>query len=270
MEPEIEGRLVSDHRIWSHRFYKQIGLTFVGLCFLIGAMYTGYIYYAGPSIKEAQTEQVLAQVIAELDKNQLPFTYTIVPNAPELIKLPERVELSVEELVSIYKIAPKRDIPSSDEEALSIYGMPVGEVTYLEYINSLPAEPQEIIFQMHDEIRMLTKKLGSPYTQVSLVARVGELESAAFKDNLNQISNEPLVYPSLRVVEAEFITQILSKQFPSQASFYRDYTDAYIADGVGYGYYTPLEAQIAAMVANDYINAAMENSEVVKVLESLE
>lgn len=269
MEPEIEGRLVSDHRILSHRLYKQIGITFVGLCFLIGAVYAGYMYYAGPSIREAQLEDALENKIAQLDANPLPFEYTIVPNAQEIIKLPELQQFSTEELTSEFE-KNSNQINQNEGEMPSIYNIPVGEITYLEYINNLPLAEQEIVFQMHDEIRTLTKELGLQQQQVSLAERVGQPEKVAYKDNLHSISNTPLVYPSLRVVEAAFIGQLLSRQFPSQATFYKDYTGAYIKEGVRYGYYTLLEAEIAVLVADDYINLAIKNDKAAKIFDSLE
>jgi hypothetical protein len=269
MPSDTDAKVLSDHKLMPSSFYHKIGLTFLGLTFLVGLVYAGYAYYAGPILLEAELLSQLEAEIAELEANPPPFEFVVVPNALRDITIPEPVIPIMEELMSEFSAA-KKNIPRTDGEPAIIFDIPVGETSYIEYINNLPSELQEPIFQMHDELIALTKSLGDKYPQVTLAERVGQTDQLAYSDFSTAIASQPLVYPSLRVVEAEFIATLLATQFPSEAAFYREYADSYITDGVGYGYYTDQEASISAMVVADYIAAAKENEKVAPVLQSLE
>ncbi|MFN3693284.1 MAG: hypothetical protein ACK4SL_04305 [Candidatus Paceibacteria bacterium] len=227
------------------------------------------MFYAAPTIREDKLWQEFEAKIAEIEANPPAFEFIVVPNALEAISLPERINQDPEELKTEFLLAQAKT-SRVNEEPPTIFDMPVGETTYIEYINNLPVELQETLFQMHDELRAVTRSLGTMYEQVPLAERIGEGDQVAYKDLLTPEKDQPLVYPSLRVVEAEFIHQVLATQFPTNAPFYQEYVNSYIADGVGYGYYSALEADVAKMVVSDYLAAARQNASTAAVLQSLE
>lgn len=227
------------------------------------------MYYEAPIIPEDHLWQEFEAKIAEIEANPPAFVFTVVPNALEAISLPERINQDPAELKAEFSAAQAK-VSQVNEEPPTVFNIPVGETTYIEYINNLPSEQQAPLFQMHDELRTVTRSLGSKYEQLPLAERVGQSDQVAYKDSLTPEKDEPLVYPSLRVVEAEFIRQVLAIQFPSNAAFYQEYADGYIADGVGYGYYSTLEADVAKMVVSDYLAAAKQNASTAAVLQSIE
>ncbi|MBY0538771.1 hypothetical protein K2P47_05250 [Patescibacteria group bacterium] len=227
------------------------------------------MYYVAPVIREEQLLQELEAKLAEIEANPPLFEFSIVPNALETITISEPLGQEIAYLQTDFSAAVARN-PRPDEEPATIFEMPVGDFTYIEYINNLPAELQEPLFQMHDELQTLTKQLGSKYEQTSLAERIGEIDQLAYRETLSLERNQPLVYPSLRVVEAQFIGEVLASQFPSNASFYRDFVNAYIDEGVAYGYYSSFEAEMARMLVNDYLEAAKQNVSAQLALQSLE
>lgn len=270
MEPEIEGRLVSDHRLLSHRLYTRIGMTFLGLCFLVGAVYTGYVYYAAPMIVEQQQTQFFAALVDDMEANPGEVTFTIVPDAQTRILVPEPVALPAEALALEFAAARAALTDDANDDAPTAFDVPVGEVTYLEYLSTLPAELQTPLFQMHQELRTLTKHFNQQYPQETLATRAGKPNDVRHAELANDVNGNLSVYPSLNVVEAYFIEAVLAREFPSTIVQTQEYVDQFVSQGIAYGHYTAAEAAIARMLATDYITEA-EKSEAAKIVfQSLE
>jgi hypothetical protein len=271
MEPETEARLVSDHKVIPLRVYRGIGVAFLSLSIIVGAGYAGYMYFAWPQINETQLWQQLQIELADIETNTPPLEFTIVPDAPEALKMPERLVVTGDELLAEFTAAQaKVAIGADGAEIPTMFMVPVGELTYIDYINELPVELQTPLFQMHDEMTAVTKALGTAYDQTSLAERVGQPERLAYAQSITEAALQPLVYPSLRVVEAHFISEVLARQFPSSAEFYRDYANAMINDGVGYGYYTQQEAIMARLLVDNYLNLAALDTSVQQLLSPKE
>lgn len=269
MEPEIEGRLVSDHRIWSHRLYKQIGLTFVGLCFVVGAVYTGYMYYAAPIMAEEKAAAASDHLLSELIANAGPFTFTIVPNAAETLSVPELAPQPVDALKAEFAVV-RASLPSrSETEIENILDVPVGEMTFLEYLNGMPREMQDPFMQMQGEIDQLVVQLNQKFEQKTLAERIGEANVLLYPE-ASKFKGVTSVYPSQRVAEAYFVGQALAAQFPSQAQFYTDFINEYIKNGIAYGHYTDLDATVSKMLVDDYVKSAIVTEQGKLVLQSLE
>ncbi len=269
MEPEIEGRLVSDHKVISHRTYKRIGVTFVGLCFLVGSIFVGYIYFAGPKLAAEQAAVATERFFAELFAQAAPFSFTIVPNAIETLTVPAQTTQSADELKS--ELAAARvNIPNGVDSAVqNILDLPVGEVTFLEYLNEMPREIQDPFIQMQDEIDQLVLDLNQKHEQKTLAERIGE-PSALLYPEASTFKGATSVYPSQRVAEAYFVGQALALQFPSQAEFLTDFLNEYINNGVAYGHYSQLDAAVSKMLVDDYIQSAAKTEQGKLVLQSLE
>ena len=270
MEQETEGHLVSDHRLLSQRTYQQIGMTFVGLCFLVGTVYVGYLYYAGPIIAEEQDSKEFESIVADLASKQKEMTYEIVPQALSELTIPDPVEPSQADLLREFSEATKSLPETLDSEMPSLYNMPVGEITYVEYLSNLPLEIQQPLYQMHVELRHLTTALNKKYPQVSLAERAGKPEAVRFIESASNLDGALSVYPSLNVVESYFVAEVLAKEFPSQASFFREYADMYIKNGIAYGHYSALDARIATLLVDDYLTQAEKSEQGKVALQTLE
>ncbi len=269
MEPEIEGRLVSDHRILSHRLYRRIGMTFLGLCFLIGAVYAGYMYYAAPAIIEEQAKVDSNNFIAKKMANVAPFAFTIVPEALTTLTVPEQATPSLQDLTTEFTDA-RATLPSiNDAEIESIYDLPVGDITFLEYLNNLPRDIQDPLLQMQSEIDVLVVALNKTHEQKTLAVQIGRDGDLLYED-ATRFDGEVSVYPSHRVAEARLVSEVLARQFPSEADFFREYTNEYIAKGVAYGHYSKLDAAVSLMLVDDYLKVAEQNEQAKVVLQSLE
>lgn len=269
MEPETDGRLMSDHKVISHRTYKRIGIAFLGLSFLVGAVYTGYAYYASPIIAEQQSVEASDRLLAELFAHATPFSFTIVPNALETLTVPAQTTQSADELKAEFAAA-RVNLPSNtDSEAQNIFDLPVGEITFLEYLNEMPREIQDPFIQMQDEIDQLVFDLNQKYEQKTLTERIGE-SNALLHPEASKFKGVTSVYPSQRVTEAYFVGQALAIQFPSQAQFYTDFIDEYINNGVAYGHYSKLDASVSKILVDDYIKSATKTEQGKLVLQSLE
>lgn len=267
MEPETEARLVSDHKVIPLRVYQRIGIVFLALSTFVGVVYAGYMYFAWPQINESRLWQQLQIELADIEANTPPLEFTIVPNALQVLSMPERLVVSNDELQAEFTIAQaKVAFDPTSTEVPTMFTVPVGELTYIDYINELPVELQTPLFQMHDEITAVTKALGTAYDQTSVAERVGQLDRLVYAQSLTEEAHQPLVYPSLRVVEAHFISEVLARQFPSSAEFYRDYANSFIDDGVGYGYYTEQEAIMARLLVDNYLNLAAADTSAQQLL----
>ncbi len=270
MTSESEGHLVSDHRVIPNYIYRRIGMAFVAIAFLVGAVYAGYAYYALPSIVAVQDEQLLTSIIDQLEGAVGKEVFSIVPNAPSTITVPPPPVVSVDELRRDL-MAARDDLPALEyTEAPSLYAMPVGDVTYLEYLSTVTPEIQTPLYQMHVELRNLTKQFNQQYPQVTVASRIGEPELALFTELANDAAGALSVYPSLNVVEARFVSEVLALQFPSEAAFFRDFANNFINEGVMYGHYTITEAMSASALADTYLMAARQNPETAVVFQSLE
>lgn len=270
MELETEGHLVSDRRLLPHRVYKQIGMTFVGLCFLVGAVYAGYTYYAAPVLKAEQVKQGFDAIVAELSERKAEVVYEIVPNAREVLQVPTPIPATLDEYKSEFLRARENISAVSDAEAPTAYNTPVGEMTYVEYLSNLPLELQQPLYQMHVELRDLTSMYNNQYPQITLAERAGQADSLLFRELAEDASKNLSVYPSRNVVEATLIRYVLEKQFPSQANQTEDYIRDFIASGVAYGHYTEAEALSAMMLAEEYIRLAEKSDTAAIVFQSLE
>ncbi len=270
MEPETEGRLVSDRKVISHRTYKRVGLTFVGLCFLVGALYTGYMYYAAPILIQEQAEQFLVQLTNEMEKSLSIVEYSIVPRATSTLVIPAPADIQVEQLQSDYTTARAGLEINKDAKVPSIYDLPVGDITYLEYLSNAPLEIQTPLYQMHHELRGVTKHFNRQYSQQSVAARIGKPEEVAYESMAMDAEGKLSFYPSRNVVEARFISEMLARQFPSMAVYVREYANSFINDGIAYGHYTAAEAAVAIQLADDYLAQAEQNQATTPVLQSLE
>ncbi len=268
MEPETDGRLMSDHKVISHRTYKGIGITFVGLSFLVGAVYAGYMYYAAPIIAEQQSAEASDRLFTELFAQAAPFSFIIVPNALETLTIPAQTIQSADELKA--EFAARANFPSNvDSEAQNIFDLPVGEITFLEYLNEMPREMQDPFIQMQGEIDELVLHLNQKHEQKTLAERIGE-SSALLYPEVSKFKGATSVYPSQRVAEAYYIGQALAIQFPSQAEFLNDFLNEYINNGVAYGHYSKLDAAVSKMLVDDYIKSAANTEQGKLVLQSLE
>jgi hypothetical protein len=269
MEPETEGHLVSDHRLLSQRTYQQIGMTFVGLCFFVGAVYVGYHYYAGPIIAEEQAIEVSDRIFAEKLSHLAPFTFSIVPNALEMVSVPELEPEDSQMLKTEFATARATLLDITDSQIENIYDLPVGDITLLEYLNILPPEIRLPLQQMQIEIETLVLELSKSRVQETLAERVGMPEALMYVE-ATKTRGITTVYPSNRVAEAHFFGEVLAKQFPSQASFFREYVDMYIKNGIAYGHYSALDARIAIVLVDDYLTQAEKNEQGKMALQALE
>lgn len=269
MEPETEARLVSDHKVISHRVYKRIGLTFVGLCFLVGAVYAGYMYYAAPIIAQQQSTDAFNRYFTELFAEKRPFTFSVVPKAIEILTVPEPNTQSPDELKNEFAAARMSLSSTTDSEVQNILDLPVGEITFLEYLNEMPREIQDPFMQMQGEIDELVVHLNQQYEQKTLSERIGEPSTLLYPE-ASKFKGKTSVYPSQRVTEAYFIGQTLARQFPSQANFFNDFVDEYIKNGIAYGHYSKLDATVSKMLVDDYIKSATDTEQGKLVLQSLE
>lgn len=270
MEPQTEGgRFLSDHRLLPISVYQRIGMSFVALCFIVGVAYVGYIYYAGPIIAEKQSIEASDKLIAEMIAQASPFTFSIVPNALEIFTIPEPVTPSIDELKAEFTTARDTLPRNSDTEIQKIYDLPVGEITFLDYVNGIPREMQDPFIQMQDEIDQLVVHLNQKYEQKTLASRIGEPDALLYPE-ASKFKGMTSVYPSQRVAEAYFIGKALAIQFPSQADFLMDFVNEYINMGVAYGHYSKLDVAITEMLVADYITAASETEQGKLVLQSLE
>lgn len=229
------------------------------------------MYFAWPQINETKLWEQLQIELADIEANSTPLEFTIVPDAPEALSMPERLVVSGDELLAEFTAArAKVAITPDGTEVPTMFMVPVGELTYIDYINELPVELQTPLFQMHDEMTAVTKALGTAYDQTSLAERAGQPDQLAYAQLLTEAAYQPLVYPSLRVVEAQFISEVLARQFPSSAEFYRDYANSIINDGVGYGYYTEEEAIMARLLVDNYLKLAALDASVQQLLSPKE
>ncbi len=270
MPPNGDARVVSDHKLTPRSFYHKIGLTFVGLTILVGLVYAGYAYYAMPVLVAEQGRINLDAFFQELLNNQPPFDFIIVPDATDKLMIPEPVKESTAELNAEFETA-RQQVPTSEGTDIEwIYDMPVGDITYLEYLNEVPREMQDPLLQMHGEVELLVAEKNKLYTQTSLAARVGRESDLRFPEALRDKAGQVSVYPSQRVAEAYFIGEVLARQFPEQASFFREYVKSYIQKGVAYGHYSSLDADMTMMLVADYLTVAEQNEQGKLVLSALE
>jgi hypothetical protein len=270
MPPNTEGAVVSDRKLVSQSFYTKIGLTFVGLCFVIGAVYTGYLYYALPAITEDMAIESSDRFFADTIAGLPPFTFSVVPDALATLSIPKPSTESLADLKTELASAATLLRSSEENDIEVIYDMPVGDVTLLEYLNELPSELQYPMIQMQDELTAIVSKLNSEYPQVTLAARVrggedvGEIPGSL--DGAGKVS----VYPSIRVVEAYYFTDVLSRQFPGQKSRFDEYVTNFVQQGTSRGHYSEADAAVARLLVEDYMKAA-EKSEIAQpVLGSFE
>lgn len=228
------------------------------------------MYYAAPILIQEQTEQFLVELTNEMEKNLGVVEYSIVPDATSTLAIPVPADIQVDQLQSDYATARAGLLANKDAKAPSIYDMPVGEITYLEYLSNAPLELRVPLYQMHHELRGVTKLFNRQYPQQSVAARIGKPEEVAYESMAMDAEGKLSFYPSRNVVEARFISEVLARQFPSMAVYVREYADSFISDGISYGHYTAAEAAVATQLADDYLTRAEQNSATTPVLQSLE
>lgn len=272
MPPVPEARVLQDRKRLPASFYHKIGITFLALTFLIGVIYVGCLYYAGPIIKAQQDKADVEAFINSLMANAKPFAFEIVPDALSLLKMPAQ-DTSAEskvELTEEFTMARSGFVNPGDAEVPNILDMPVGEITYLEYMNEMPRELQDPFLQMVSEIETLVESLNKTYSQETLASRIGKNEALIFGDATLNTKGEASVYPSLRVAQAHFAAEILARQLPSQADQFRDFADSYIQNGVAYGHYSQRDAKLTEMLVDDYLNEAAKSPSGSIVIQSIE
>ncbi len=272
MPPQPEARVISDHnRLSASTYYKILG-TFFGIFLLLGGAYAGYSYYKAPELQAEREKAESDAVINSFIANATPFTFTIVPDALTTLTMPvqdndgeAKVALGEE-----FALARGSFLNPGDSEVPNIYDMPVGEITYLEYMNELLPEMQYPFLQMLGEVEVLVATLNKSYPQATLATRSGNEQALLYADATLNTEGELSVYPSLRVAQAHFAAEVLASQFPSEANYYREYADSFIQDGVAYGHYSQLDASLTKMLIDDYLNEARKNESGALVLQSFE
>jgi hypothetical protein len=271
-EFKSEAVVLRDHKRLSSSFYHKIGLTFLGLTLLVGIVYTGTLYYAAPILQAEQEKANSEALINNLIANAPPFTFQIVPDALTALKMPDQ-ENSAESKVALneeFTSARSHFLDPGDSEVPNIYDMPVGEMTYLEYMNELSPEIQYPFLQMLSEIEMLVVERNKEYLQTTVASRTGNDQALVFGEASLNTRGEVSVYPSLRVAQAHFAAEVLARQFPSEAGFYREYADSFIQSGLAYGHYSKHDASRTQALVDDYLNAAAKNESGLLVLQSFE
>lgn len=272
MSSPIEAQVLSDHKRLPASFYHKLGIAFLGLSFLSGVVYAGYMYYAAPILQAEQERADTEAFINGLMANAPDFTFEIVPEAPITLTMPAQ-DTSTESQAALraeFTAARANLLDPGDSEVPSIYDMPVLDITYLEYMNEMFPEMQYPFLQMLTEVEVLVATLNKSFTQASLANRVGNEAALLYADALLNTENQPSVYPSLRVAQAHFAAEVLASQFPSEANYYREYADSFIQDGVAYGHYSQLDANLTKMLIDDYLNEARKNESGALVLQSFE
>jgi hypothetical protein len=272
MPPVPEARVLQDRKRLPASFYHKIGITFLALTFLVGVIYVGCLYYAGPMLKAQQEKSAVEAYINNLMANAQPFAFQIVPDALTSLKMPEQVNNAdvTAQLNEEFTLARSGFVDPGDTEVPNIFDMPVGEITYLEYMNEMPRELQDPFLQMQSEIEVLVATLNKSYSQETLASRIGKKEALIFSDATLNTEGEVSVYPSLRVAQAHFAAEILARQLPSQADFFREFADSYIQSGVAYGHYSQLDAKLTEMLIDDYLNEVAKSPSGSIVIQSIE
>ncbi len=209
MPPNNEARVMSDHKLAPRSFYHKIGLTFLGLTILVGLVFAGYAYYAAPALLEQQSKADNETFFRDLQATLPPFTYEIVPNAPSLLLIPEPPTVVTQELSNEFEKARAQLSVQTDNEIESIYDLPVGEVTYLEYQNEIARELQDPLLQMLGEVELLVQTLNKKYPQETLASRLNRESDLLYRDAVLDKNGHLSIYPSMRVAEAHLIGEIL-------------------------------------------------------------
>ncbi len=274
MEPDNsnEGHILSDRPIWSVKPEKLVGISF-----LITAVVAGLVFFSLSYISQSRqvTEVSLnvEQLQAQNDANPPQFAFTIVPDLLDRFSVPNLASSTAQDvLLTEFLIAQQNLVMHSKNEAdaPTVYNMPVNDMLLSEYIVTLPPDLQSMFFQMIVELRAITAHLNRQLPQETLASRVGKPDELVYPSGAEDVYGQPSVYPSLRVVEAHFIGEFLASRFPTQATYYKDYTRQFIYDGVGYGYYTIAEADEAQGLVDAYLERARLQNEVMAMLQSVE
>ncbi len=274
MEPDNsnEGHILSDRRIWSAKPEKLVGISF-----LITAVVAGLAFFSLSYI--SQSRQVtggslnVEQLQAQNDANPPQFAFTIVPDLLERFSVPVLATNTAQELLLSEFITARENLivhSTEDADAPTIYNIPVTDTIFSEYLISLRDEEKSTFFQLLIELRALTQHLNRQFPQETLAVRVGKPNELLYPSGTKDVYGQPSVYPSLRVVEAHFIGELLANRFPAEAAYYRDYVQQFIYDGVGYGYYTVTEADEAKVLVDNYLDTARLNSDVTALLQNAE
>jgi hypothetical protein len=271
MPQDTEAQVLSDRKLLPSSFYHKVGLTFLGVTILVGLVYTGYAYYAAPILRVEQERANTEAFIRDLMENAPAFTFQIVPDAPTMLTMPSPARNVSRAVLSEEFTSARASLQNlGDGEVPNIYDLPVGGETYLDYINELPRGLQDPFLQMLSEIDELVATLNTSYEQITLANRVGEDEALLFREATLNTKGELSVYPSLRVAHAHFAAEVLARQFPSEANFYREYADQFIQSGVAFGHYSESDARLTEMLIDDYVKAAEKNELGLQVLQSFE
>lgn len=272
MPPQSEARIISDHNKFSANFYYKILGFFLGVVFLLGGLYASYLVYMAPTLQAEREKAGSDALINNLIANATPFTFQIVPDALTALKMPVQ-DTSVESRAvetDEFTAARSNLFDLGDAEVPNIYDMPVGEITYLDYMNELPRDVQDPFLQMMSEVEALVTALNKTYSQATLANRAGNEAALLYAEATKNTEGELSIYPSLRVAQAHFAAEVLARQLPSEAEFFRDYANSFIQDGVAYGHYSKQDASLTEMLIDDYLSAASKNESGLLVLQSFE
>jgi hypothetical protein len=273
MSSPIEAQVLSDHKRLPASFYHKLGITFLGLSFLSGVVYAGYVYFAAPILQAEQEKLNSDAYISSLMANAPAFTFQIVPGALTTLTMPAQQDTSVESqaaLAAEFSAARANLLDPGDAEVSNIYDMPVLDITYLEHMNGLPYEMQDPFLQMLSEVEVLVATLNKSNSQATLAARIGNEPALLFAEATKNTENELSVYPSLRVAQAHFAAEVLARQLPSEAEYFREYAQSFIESGIAYGHYSKQDASLTQLLIDDYLSAALKNESGAFVLQSFE
>ncbi len=274
MEPDNsnEGYILSDRRIWFVKLDKLVGISFLITTVVAGLAFVSLSYiYQSRQVTEVSLD--VEQFQAQNDANPPQFAFTIVPDLLERFSVPALATNTAQEILLREFLTARENLiihSPEDVDTPIIYNIPVSDTILSEYLIGLRDEEKSTFFQLLIELRALTQHLNRQFPQDTLAVRVGKPNELLYPSGAKDVYGQLSVYPSLRVVEAHFIGELLANRFPAQAAYYRDYVQQFIYDGVGYGYYTVTEADEAKVLVDNYLDTARLNSDVAALLQNVE
>lgn len=189
------------------------------------------------------------RLVAEAEAK--PFVFEFVPNALEVIALPAPVDTTASDFENYQTLKPAVGMfTEEDVEEDTVYAFAFGDDSYGEYINT--SEHQFMLYQLHDELRYITKNLNFLHPRPVLTERIEGVEQIGTVDPALFGDETPSVYPSVRAVEGFLVAEVMSRFDQANAEKYKAMGEAFAKRGIMYGHYGASDVAAARSVVEQY------------------
>lgn len=258
-----EARIIDDRTSRPRSFYRRVGILFFGGATLTAIVWGGISYLYAPHENEAAFQESIGLAFMEAVNPEAPVEFILVPatvvdDAISLLTTPA----TTTDMVVWEERTTARNLVSIDTPLDTVYDFPVGDTFYEVMVNEVPFK--ETLFQMHDEVRELVYQVnfqsGQDIAVLPLATRVGKEDEVRFIESVT-LGTPPIIStaPSIRVVEATVVGQLLAHLFPAEATYYNQLTEEYIDRGITYGLYGPEDVLLSQEIGRLYWSAFKES-----------